>query len=195
MKTAAQQILKKATIPLLLLLACRCCFAIEDTNIIAAGDWSAPVAGFQDKDTGRGAHHPTLRGRLLLCESPKNHSPAIYLELQDCGEAWGNNMELYCNMNPGGGYHLEFRDAAGRLLPGRSGGFEGGVPGAAWITLPTDAAVRLRISPFATFSLESTNDYFISGTFIVDPPADHTGLDVFQGTLKLPPVKIPAKRP
>jgi hypothetical protein len=120
---------------LLLLLAARVsCFAIEDTNIIAAGEWSAPVAGFQDKNTGRGAHHPTLRGRLLLCESPKNHSLAVYLELQECRDAWGNATEVYCNLSPGGGCHLELRDSAGQLLPRKPGGFGGGMPGAKWIT-------------------------------------------------------------
>jgi hypothetical protein len=184
------------TITLLLLLAARIsCFAVEDTNIIAAGEWSAPVAGFQDKGSGRGAHHPTLRGRLLLCLSPKNHSLAVYLELQEYSESWGNPTEVYCDLRPGGGCHLELRDGAGQILPRKAGGFNGGAPGAYWITLPTDCTARLRLSPYATFSFATTNDYFISGAFTADPPPDHTGLDVWQGTLKLPEMKVVVQRP
>jgi hypothetical protein len=179
-----QQVLKKISILSLLLLICQRCFAVEDTNILAAGDWSKPVDG---------SHGDTLRGRLLLGESPKNNSPAIYLELQDCGQGWANDMDVYCNMNPGGGCHLNFSDASGQPVRMKGGGFGGGMPGKSWITLPADATVRLRISAYATFSYASMNDYFISGTFTIDPPADHLGDNVFQGTLNLPPLKIPAK--
>lgn len=189
MKTNTQIILKKISISFLLLLLCQCCFAAEDTNIIAAGDWSEPVVS---------SHSNTLHGRLLLCESPKNHRLAAYLELQDCCEAWGSDIEIYCNMNPiVGGCHLKFSDTAGQPLPSQFpplGLSNGGLPGAHWITLPSDSTVRLRISAYAGFYLESTNDYLMSGTFTVDPPADHSGLDVWKGTINLPPVKIPAKR-
>jgi len=42
------------------------------------------------------------------------------------------------------GMMLLFDDATGQPLPTKSGGFGGGTPSTAWITLPTDAAVRLR---------------------------------------------------
>jgi hypothetical protein len=182
--------LKMKTIVFFFLFATTvCCYAIEDANIIAAGDWSTPVSGFSDKGSIRGAHRPTLRGRLLLCESPKNHSPAIYLELQDCANVWGV-AEIYCDMNAGGGCRLESRDAAGLPILLQTSCFSGGTPGVSWITLPCDATVRLRVSAYATFSYASTNDYFVAGIFTVDPPANHTGLDVFQGTIHLPPMKI-----
>lgn len=164
--------------------------ALDEKYILAAGDWSEPVAGSRDKNTTRGAHQPTIRGRLLLCESSKNHQTAAYLELQDCCDTWGGSTEIYCDM---GGFLLELRDANGQLLPIKEGG-GGGMPGAHWMTLPCDSTVRLRISAYASFSFASQADYFMSGSFVVDPPADHTGLDVWQGTLKLPAMKVVVPR-
>jgi hypothetical protein len=180
---------------LVLLAAPASGFAFEDTNIVTGGDWSTPVAGFQDATTLRGAHHPVIRGRLLLVESPKDHDLALYLELQECAGAWGNPTEIYCNLSPGRGCRLEFRDPAGRPLPLHGGAFGGGMPGANWISLPCDATVRLRLSAFAGFSYASTNDYVVAGTFTADPPADHPGLEVWQGTLTLPPLKVPVPKP
>ncbi len=190
---------KKAfALSLLILLSSQvACFAVDDAKILAAGDWSAPVGGTEDASTGRGAHSPVLRGRVLLCESPKNHSPALYLELQDCGNVWGSTNEVFCNMSPGGGCHLESRDQAGKPIAPRGGGFGGGMPGAHWITMPCDSTVRLRISRYATFTYANTNDYFVSGTFTSEPPKDPNDhrLDVWQGTLKLPAMKIVPTKP
>src|ERR1035441_102760 len=76
---------------LLLAASCACCFAVDDTNVLAAGDWSKPVGDFVGY---------TLRGRLILCDSPKNGDAAIYVELQECSRAAGVDMDVYCNMNP-----------------------------------------------------------------------------------------------
>lgn len=183
----------KTLIPTLvtLLLVQDASFAVDDTNILAAGDWSTPVTGSEDISTGRGAHHPVLRGRLLLCESPKNDSPAIYLELQDCGDVWGK-ADVFCNLNPGGGCHLENLDSSGKRIPPRMGGFGGGAPSAEWFDLPADATMRLRISAYVTFTYASTNDYFVSGTFVSNPPPDpkDNRLDVWMGTIQLPAMKV-----
>ena len=162
------------------------CFAIEDASIVAAGDWSVPVEG---------SHGNTLRGRLLLCKSPKNHDLAYYLELQDCASVWGNNTEVYCDISPSGGCRLEARDAGGELIPAKPAAFGGGMPGSVWITLSCDSTVRLRISAYAAFSPASANDYFVSGTFTVAPPSDHTGIDVWKGKLELPKMKVTAQKP
>ena len=132
-------------IALLFLVAARvCCFGVDDTNILAAGDWSKPVGDFIGY---------TLRGRLLLCNSPKNGGGAVYVELQECSGAAGVDMEVYCNMNPTvalGGHPdaqgreriekaaavWEMRDASDKLVPESGGAFGGGAPGASWITLP-----------------------------------------------------------
>ena len=171
------------------------CFAIDDASILAAGDWSAPVAGTAEARTGRGAHRPVLRGRLLLCVSPKDHSPTFYLELQDFSEVWGIT-EVYCDVGPNGGCHLESRDRSGKPIVRDEAVFSGGIPAPRWITLPCDSTIRLRVSPYAASIYASENDYFVSGTFSSKPPSDPNDhrLDVWQGTLKLPAVKIVPKK-
>jgi|ERR1022692_2701710 hypothetical protein len=207
----------------ILFTAQACCFAVEDTNIIAEGDWSKPVGDFLEY---------MLRGRLLLCDSPKDKDAAVYLELQECSEFWGNCMDVYCNMKPTvalGGHPdaqgrervekaaavWELRDASNNLIPGPPGAFSGGAPGASWLSLPCDSTVRLRAScgggrlkdgSLSIFFLSnewliprrSTNDYYLSCTFTVDPPTNRVvlpGHHVWQGTLSLPKMKIPVQRP
>jgi hypothetical protein len=182
---------------LILLSSHGACFAVDDAKILAVGDWSAPVTGTAEATTGRGAHRPVLCGRLLFSESPKNHSPAVYLELQDCGEVWGMT-EVYCDMGPNGGCRLESRDASGKPIEWEPGPFSGWAQGSHWITLPCDSTIRLRVSRIATFIYASKGDYLVSGTFSSRPPKDPNDhrLDVWQGTLKLPAVKIiPKKQP
>jgi hypothetical protein len=171
---------------LCLLIALNPCLAIEDHEIVAAGEWSASVEG---------GHGNTIRGRLLLCASPKNHRPAVYLELQDCAEVWGNVASLYCDLRPGGGCKLEYRDASGHSLAPVPFAYGGGAPGAAWINVPCDSTVRLRLSLYADLPAVSTVDYFVSGTFSVVPQEGSVGLDVWRGTLKLPAMKIPVPKP
>ena len=182
-----------ALFPVAILLAQLPCRATEALAILSAGDWSEAVAGAADHHTGRGAHRPIIRGRLLLCESPKNQQPAVYLELQDCGDVWGSTKEIYCDMNSG--LTFDLRDMKGEPVPMKPFAFSGGTPGANWLTLPCDSTVRLRIYPYASFTPASSDDYMISGTFVVDPPADRTGLDVWQGKLKLPAMKIVVHKP
>jgi hypothetical protein len=212
-------------IALLFLLVARvCCFAVDDTNVLAAGDWSKPVG-----DSGG----YMLRGRLLLCDSPKDKVTAVYLELQECSGFWGGCIDVYCNMKPTvalGGHPdaqgrerieqaaavWELRDSAGNLLPESEGGFGGGAPGASWIALPGDSTARLRASVYGGGRLKdgslsifflsnswvlparSTNDYYLSCTFTVVSPTNHVALPdhhVWQGTLRLPKMKIRVQRP
>ena len=134
-------------------------------------------------------------GRLLLCTSPKNHVPAFYVELQDCGEAWGYT-EVYCDMGPHGGCRLESRDPSGKHIVEPQHAFGGGAPQARWITLPGDSTIRLRVSRYGGFTYASTGDYFVSGTFSSQPPKDPNDhrLNVWQGTLKLPAMEIVPKK-
>src|SRR5215475_6861013 len=107
------------------------CFAADDTNALAAGDWSKPVGDVLGY---------TLRGRLLLCDSPKDRTTAVYLELQECSKGWGGCLDVYCNMKPtvalGGNPDAqgrervekaaatwELRDRAGKLVPETPTGF------------------------------------------------------------------------
>ncbi len=201
-----------------------CCFAVDDTYILAAGNWSKPASDLLGY---------ALRGRLLLCESPKDKGTAVYLELQECSEMWGGCLDVYCNLEPSvalGGHPdaqgrkrvekaaaiWELRDASGKLVPQSPGGFGGGAPGASWVSMPSDSTVRLRASVYGGGRLEdgslsifflsnhwvipprSTNDYYLSCIFTVDPPKNQVALPehhVWQGTLVLPKMKIPVQRP
>jgi len=221
---------------LFLLFTSECCFSAVDTNLIAAGDWSAPVGSTQ----GFGfPNRGTLRGRILLAESPKSggspgwHDIAVYLELQECSDLWDGDMDVYCNMmptvtlaahpnaqgretiQPAGG-QWELHDGSGRPVPGSPGAFSGGRLGSYWMTIPTDSTVRLRATCYCggkdkdgrlhivlpnnywQIPSRSTKDYFLSCTFTVVPPTNHiveAGHCLWQGTLVLPPLKIPVQRP
>ena len=217
-------------IALLVLLATGAsCLGAEDTNVIASGEWSGPVSC-----AGEGLEFcGTLRGRLLLCQSPKDKVIAVYVEFQECADSWGGTLDVYCNMKPtvalGAGpdsqgrerieeaaAHWEMRDASNRPVPESPGGFGGGAPGADWITLPCDSTVRLRASVYGGGRLKdgslsifflsnhwvipprSTNDYYLSCTFVVDPPTNHVALPehrVWHGSLSLPRMRIPVQRP
>ncbi|MCX6923196.1 MAG: hypothetical protein NT154_08305 [Verrucomicrobia bacterium] len=201
----------------LLLLSCfyRCC-AETDTNVIAAGEWSTPVVS----DTGWPA---TLRGRLLLYEGrcwtnsvvsgkavPSWEHVRVYLELQHVeNRGWLNPIEVYFEA---GSLPCEMRDGLGKFVPPVIVSRAGAFPSPCWITLPCDATVRFRADistmggPGGPDSLEidtgevwvlprrATNDFFLSCTFT--PPTNRPsllGYQVWQGTLKLPKVRIPAK--
>ena len=185
--------------------------AAEPPKLIAAGDWSKPVAD------GRGY---ALRGRLVLCEKPaagELRETVLYVELRDASEAVGRAMRLYCEMGKHdfrpeykGGLNCELHDKNGRPVKPTSFPFGGGVPKSEWVTLPSDGSIRLRATPFGlrrpnakaicphlgtlwVISDGDPNEYFLSGTFTINPPDDQkpTGDDhVWRGTIELPAVKF-----
>ena len=200
------------TIALFLLLACLpCCFGQTDTNLIATGDWSESVT-----DSG-GA---TLRGRLLVYDerSPNalNHA-RVYLELQHVHvseSAWDNPTEVYFEFAMRNDLNFEMRDKFDQSIPSVGVYKWGPVPDPYWVTLPYESTVRVRadtlLGPEAKpagleilvpggcwiIPPDATNDFYLSATFT--PPKDHPSpfdYHVWQGTLKLPKVKIPIKKP
>ncbi len=88
--------------------------------------------------------------------------------------------------------------------------FSGAVPKSEWVLLPNEAAIRLRTTPFGihrsgAMALSTDlgtlwqindgdrNEYFLSGTFTIDPAADCIPPGdgyLWRGTLVLPAVKI-----
>lgn len=189
-----------------------CSFAKGEEEVLATGDWSKPVS----------YSGCSLRGRLLLCKSPKNQSAAVYIELQECAESWGGNTAVFCDLTAATSQHpkpaavWEMWDEAGKPVPGSPSAFSGGAPGASWISLPTDSTVRLRASVYAgsgpgdgslsIFFLSnhwlipkvSSKDYWLGGTLTVEPPADLAapeGHRVWKGTLAMPKMKMPVQRP
>ena len=189
-----------------------CCFGQTDTNLIATGDWSETVS---DSD----GH--TLRGRLLVyddqTQSAANHA-RIYLELQHVFKVgWSNPLEIYFDIGIRSDLHLELRDKLDQPIPQEPVAIRGPVPYPCWVTLPCDSTVRLRADTYTLgprskpdgleilvgggfgcwiIRPNATNDFFLSGSF--RPPKDHPSplnYHVWQGTLKLPKVKIPVKKP
>jgi hypothetical protein len=193
-----------------LLLVTPCAHAIEPT-IIAEGAWSKPVAD------GRGR---ALRGRLVLAErrvSAERREIVVCVELQDASEAVGNTMHLFADMGRHdfrpeykGGLRCQLRDKDGKELKSTSFPFGGAVPQSEWVSLPPDATIRLRATPFgihrpgamaicpdvSTMWVINDGDpkeYFLSGTFAIDPAAERVPKEfdhVWRGTLELPAAKI-----
>ena len=206
--------MSRSTLPLALisLLSLTAASSAEGPQVVASGPWSKPVAD----DRGY-----ALRGRLVLCEkvvAPDRREVAMYVELQDACDFIGLGMQVYCelsktNFRPEykGGLQCEMRDKEGTLIEPQGFPFGGGVPRNQWVMLPTDGTIRLRTTPFGIhrpgalavcpdlrgmwiITDDDTNEYLLSGTFSVDPPADQKapdeGLHAWRGTLQLPAMQI-----
>ena len=206
------------TLTLTLVLCGYWCFAGQPAvrpgvAVTAVGQWSEPVTD--------GDGH-VLRGRLVVCDdrpaNASNHA-RVYLELEHGGS--NSTMEVYYDINIGdAALKLELRDGHDQLVPPKPVPIRAPSLPASWVTLPCDATVRLRSDLYA-YSLTPNPDglllmlgsgtwiiptdapnnaaanapaeFYLSGTFT--PPADHPSplkYHVWQGTLKLPKVKIPS---
>jgi hypothetical protein len=146
---------------------------------------------------------------------------AVYVELQEASEARGDSLKLFCDLGRSdfrpeyqGGLRCELRDKDGRPVKSAPFAFSGGVPKSDWVTLPPDATIRLRTSPFGIYRPKAmaiapdlgalwviedgdANKYTLSGTFTVDPAADLAppgGGHVWRGTIALPKVEITGRR-
>jgi hypothetical protein len=206
---AARSPIMKTLALFLLLASLQGCFGQTDTNLIATGDWSEAISD------GPG---PALRGRLLVygerSPSAANHA-RVYLELQHVFQGgWANPVEVYFEFGLQTDLHFEMRDQHGQPIPQEPVAIIGPVANPYWVTLPCESTVRVRADtllgpPTRPQGLEvfvpggcwiippnSTNDFFLSATFT--PPPDHPSplnYRVWQGTLKLPKVKLPVKKP
>jgi hypothetical protein len=187
--------------------------AADPPKILAAGDWSKPVA---DR---RGA---AVRGRLVVGERPRDdHREAtLYVELQDASESIGPTMWLFCDFGRHDfrpdykpGLHCDLLDKDKRPVKPTPFPFGGAVPKSEWVTLPPDGTIRLRASPFGIYrpgalaicpgldrlwviADNDPADYFLTGTFTIEPadPAPADGA-VWRGTIDLPPARIVNRRP
>ena len=189
--------------------------AAQCPKVIAEGDWSKPVT-----DT-RGY---AVRGRLVLCEKhvgEDRREVAVYVELQDACDFIGSGMQLFCDLGKTdyrpeykGGLQCEMRDKDNQLISSKGYPFGGGVPLSEWVKIPTDATIRLRASPFGIHRAKAMaispelnklwvigdddpNEYFLLGTFTVDPAADRIPLGaehVWRGTIAFPAVRIVNQR-
>lgn len=187
----------------------------ELPKVIAAGEWSKPVSDSRGR---------AVRGRLVLCQkvvSAERREVAVYVELQDARESVGGSLRLFCDFGRTdfrpeykGGLRCELRDKDRRPVKSAPFPFSGAVPASEWVTLPSDATIRLRASPFSihrpkamaispdvgslwVISDDDSDEYFLSGTFTVDPAADRIPRGenpVWRGTIALPAVRIVNRR-
>lgn len=178
---------------------------------IAVGEWSEPVAD---------ANGAALRGRLMICErriSDERREAAVYIELQDARESIGFAMRVFCDFSRHdfrpeneSGLRCELRDSEGEVVPPKSFPFGGAVPASEWIRIPTDATIRLRVSPWGIYrpgaraiapdvgtiwiiADGNREVYELSAKFMADREAEEGApFDerVWRGTLKLPAVKL-----
>ncbi len=188
----------KIFLSLLLFFSGQFCFAGSASKPITTGEWSETTNG--------------LRGRLLFAEDKKiagTRMGVIYLELQN--SSLGDTMHVYydAKMSP---FRCKLQDSVGKTNPTQGADYDGFIPEACWLALPYDSTLRFRVTLggfgipqngglFIAGCLEdcwvipasAQNDYFLTGTLRVTAPKNETRPRVWEGTLKLPPVKIPIK--
>ena len=159
----------------------------DGPQTIAIGEWSKPVAD----NLGY-----TVRGRLVLCETvvaADRRETAVFVELQEAADSIGESLRIFCDLGKHDfrpeykqGLQCQMRDKAGNEIAGTGFAFGGAIPRSLWITLPTDATIRLRATPFGMHQPgaivvcpdlgkqwiipdDDPGEYFLSGTFTVDP--------------------------
>jgi len=188
----------KKLLPIVCIFANCLCFAGPVTEPKAIGEWSQPTNG--------------LRGRLLFAEASKADKYGlligeVYLELQNVSA--GDTMYVYyvASKSP---LHCQLHDFGGKTVESEPSPGSDGRPSPCWLALPYDSTLRFdtRLGPafapahpclFICVGLEggaweipltATNDYYLSGTFSSISTTNETRPRVWEGTLKLPPVKI-----
>jgi hypothetical protein len=187
----------------------------DPPKVIARGDWSKPVTDSRAR---------AVRGRLVLCEKvvgDDRREVAVYVELRDGSDFVGETVQVFCDLGRAdfrpeykGGLRCELRDKDNRAVKPTPFPFSGAVPRSEWVTLPSDATIRLRASPFGihrskamalapdvstlwVIGDDDANEYFLSGRFTVDPAADRKPAGaghVWRGTIELPAVRIVNQR-
>lgn len=162
-----------------------------------------------------------MRGRLVICEkvAGERRETPLYVELQDASEFLGQTMRLYCELGKTdfrpeykGGLNCDLQDKDGKSIESQSFPFSSATRISQWVTLPRDASIRLRVTPFGiggpkaiticpsvgkqwTIADDDPNEYSLSGTFTIDPtealtPAELGHDHIWRGTLDLPALKV-----
>jgi hypothetical protein len=202
---------------LLLLASFPCCLGQTDDNLLATGAWSEIVNDSDDHAVY------ALRGRLLVYDdqgpSSANHA-RVYVELQNVFiNGWSRPLEVYFKVGlyPANKSSLSFemRDAQGKPVPTKPTVIRGPMPDPYDVILPCESTIRLRSDIYLLGQKEkpdhldvfvnggewairpnATNEYFLSATLsVTDPPASSLKNHIWEGTLHLPAVKIPVKKP
>lgn len=184
----------------MLLLVSSECFAGPAAEFRTSGEWSDVTNG--------------LRGRLIFAEGPVLKSGAkmgeVYLEIENVSAGDAIYVYYAATKTP---IHCELIDSEGKKIEGLPGGMSDFMPSPCWLALPHDSALRFntRVGPsfvpghsclFISVGVEggaweipltATKDYYLSGTFTVRAPVSETRPRIWEGTLKLPAVKVSVK--
>ena len=201
----------KSIVLFLLLAGSPWAFGQTDTNVVAVGNWSEPV-------TDSGGY--TLRGRLLVYDAEYYSADKmwgyarIYLELQHiCTTVWRNPAAVYFDFDD---LHFGMHNGLGLPIRSVSPPLGTAIPLPYWATLPCDSTLRLLaspelvsgstkpnglsilvLSPLALWEIRpGSGDRYLLATF--SPQTNHPSAlncHVWQGTLNLPKVRLPAKKP
>jgi hypothetical protein len=163
----------------------------------ALGAWSA--------STYDPIHGLVLRGRLVYTKDALENL-VIFLELQNISSVLDTTYLYYDATN----LTCELRDSSGKPVRSAAAAvYDGPVPKIGWLALPYDSILRFRVSlpgfgqatnlvsaAWGAWLLPTgeTRDYYLSGELTLKAPTGETRPRVWQGTLKLPSVKIPADR-
>jgi hypothetical protein len=132
----------------------------------------------------------------------------IYLELQNL--SLGDSIYVYYApaKSP---FRCELLDSSGKTNASKRGSYEGWIPDPGWLALPHDSTLRFRVT-LGGFAIPqngglfvagnipdawvipagTTDEYRLSGTFTVTAPKNDMRPRMWEGTLKLPQVRIPA---
>ena len=170
-----------------------------DTRSVSVGKWSDVVDG--------------LRGRLHFSDGYKFNGTrlaTIYLELENVSDR-GNPMQFYFDEFTA--LDCELRNSAGKPAPSLGGPMDYMSVGPHWMELPHGASLRLPVSINGhgvhrlagtmiglahecwTFTPNTRADFFLTGTFHPRAPQGQERENAWQGTLKLPKLRIPLPRP
>jgi hypothetical protein len=189
--------------------------AAEPGTLFAEGAWSKAV------NSGNG---DALRARLVLYEHAvtvggradfprqQRRAVSVYVELQDARDAVAPAMRVYCDFV--NNLRCTLVDKDGKQVPVIPGAFGGGVPQPEWVSLPAEATIRLRSSPFGLhrenavvisptiqggweIKDDDPNEYFLSATFTAaaeklpaEKPDAGAPPRVWHGTLERPAVRV-----
>jgi hypothetical protein len=189
------------TTTLFFVLISQFCLAGPVTEPNAIGEWSEPTNG--------------LRGRLLFAERVQDKydvqnnckEGVVYLELQNLSQ--GETLYVYYDAKKSP-LRCELQDSTGNAVKRWGGVYSDSRPYPCWLALPYDSALRFSATILVgtppnslvisvgeigmggawKVPLDATNDYFLSGTFNSLSVTNETRPRVWEGILKLPPVKI-----
>jgi len=209
----AESFFRSAVLVAVLIAAGLPCAAFEETNVVAASDWSAPVDH----------QFHALRGRLLILEgAPADNRLTMFVELQNAQPGAGTSLKLFFDVMD---LKCELTDARGKPGPeplNRPWGGRGPFP-PGWVILPYASTLRLFVNPGTREPLTlcpggepwrswvipaaDTNTYYLSATLTVATPTNaslvatpHAEGNIheytaWQGTLVFPKFKLPGAPP